>query len=80
MPDNIQYENYENRRENNVENVQLIDLNNIVMSKNIHNPNNDDMKIKEDEIDETMRKEWKRKNKFACENLREKNKLQIFRQ
>ena len=54
--------------ENNVENVQLIDLNNIVTSKNIHDPNNDDMKIKEDEIDEIKRKEWKRKYKFAGES------------
>ena len=68
LPDNIQYENYKNRMENNVENVQLIDLNNIVTSKNIHDPNNDDMKIKEGEIDEIMRKEWKRKNKFAGES------------
>ena len=57
---NINFENYENARENKIKNVPTIDLNNIIMSENIQEPNNDDMKINEDEIDEIIRKGTKK--------------------
>ena len=45
-----------------------------MIEANIPEPNDDDMKIEEDEIDEIIKKSTKRKSTFVSENLREKMK------
>ena len=58
MPGNINYENYQNAPERKHENVRRpIHLNDIVMETNIQEPNDDDMKIEKDKIDEIKRYE-----------------------
>ena len=42
------------------------------MEANIQEPNDADMKLEEDEIDEIIKKGTKRKSKFLSENLRQK--------
>ena len=57
---------------------QQPDLNNIVLSKNIQEPNNDDMKPAEDQIDKIIRKGTKRKNNFSEKSCRQKKKSYEF--
>ena len=45
-----------------------------MIEANIQEPNDDDMKIEEDEIDKIIKTSTKRKSAFVGENLREKTK------
>ena len=43
------------------------------METNIQEPNDDDMKIEEDKIDEIIKKRYEKKNNFDNKNVRKKN-------